>query len=172
MSLTIAHRLPGRLRAIAPTLRDDPDALRRIEREVLALDGVRAATGNHVTGSLLIEYDHEAQDERAVVARLQEATGMRVRLNGLNGDLAPSSGMPAFAEAIQAPFQRLNTGLASLTKNNIDLRFLVPVLLAAYGTLKLLRQGPVPAIPWYLLYWWSFRSFILLNRQIETKETS
>jgi hypothetical protein len=164
MSLTIAHRLPGRLRALAPEFRNDPETLRRIEREVGGLEGVRAATGNHVTGSLLIEYDPDAQHEDAVIAQLRVATGMPVRLNGAAGSALD---MPAFAAAIQAPFERLNSGLSSLTKNNMDLRFLVPVLLAAYGTLKLLRQGPVPAIPWYLLYWWSFRSFVLLNRATE-----
>jgi hypothetical protein len=132
------------------------------------LEGVQAVTSNHVTGSLLIEYDPDARDEDAVIARLQEATGMPVRMNGAT---ACASDMPAFAAAIQAPFERLNRGLSNLTKNNMDLRFLVPVILAAYGTLKLLRQGPVPAIPWYLLYWWSFRMFVLLNRQTE-KELS
>jgi hypothetical protein len=49
------------------------------------------------------------------------------------------------------------------------LRFLVPILFAGYGTVKLLRQGPVPSIPWYLLYWWSFRMFVILNRQTENE---
>jgi hypothetical protein len=162
MSLRVVHRLPGRLRVQAAELQNNPVVLERIERDIGALAGVRSASGNRMTGTVLIEYDPQSQSESILVERIARASGLRIATAGAWGAGAP---IPAFAEAVQEPFGRLNAGLFDVTRGNLDLRYLVPLLFAGYGTLKLLRQGPVPSIPWYLLYWWSFRMFVILNRQ-------
>jgi hypothetical protein len=164
MSLRVVHRLPGRFRVQAPELRDNSAALERIERGIGALAGIRTASGNPITGTVLVEYDPQSHDESTLVDRIAQASGLRIEKVGAWGAGAP---IPALAQAIQEPFGRLNAGLFEFTKGNLDLRYMVPLLFAGYGTLKLIRQGPVPSIPWYLLYWWSFRMFVILNRQSE-----
>ncbi len=164
MSLHVIHRLPGRFRVHAVEFQNNPVTLERIEREIAALAGVRFASGNRITGTVLVEYDLQSQDEASLVERIARASGVRTATVGAWGAGAP---IPALVEAIQEPFARLNVGLFEFTRGNLDLRYLVPLLFAGYGTLKLLRQGPVPSIPWYLLYWWSFRLSVILNRQSE-----
>jgi hypothetical protein len=168
MSLRVIHHLPGRFRVQAPELQDNPATLDRIERDMSALAGIRTASGNRVTGTVLVEYDPQSHEESILVERIAHASGLRIAKVGAWGMGAP---VPAIADAIQEPFERLNAGIFDVTKGNLDLRYLVPLLFAGYGTLKLLRQGPVPAIPWYLFYWWSFRMFVLLNRQAEKAQS-
>jgi hypothetical protein len=162
MSLRIVHRLTGRVRVQAIEFQNNPVTLERIERDIGALTGVRSASGNPVTGTILVEYDPQSHAESDLVDRIAHAAGIRIAAVGAWGAGAP---VPALAEAIQEPFERLNAGLFNVSKGNLDLRYLVPLLFAGYGTLKLIRQGPVPSIPWYLLYWWSFRMFVILNRR-------
>ena len=51
------HHIPGRLRLKSGALRQDPARLDAVCGAFGAVPGVRSATPNHLTGSILIEYD-------------------------------------------------------------------------------------------------------------------
>ena len=169
MALRVMHQIPGRLRVQSAVLRQRTNVLLRIENEVSTLKGVAAVRTNAVTGSVVIEYDSRHCGNDVVLQRIAKASGLAVEIPALNGGPTEpqlgSGGMPYLAEAIQEPVQLVDRGLFRLTRGYMDLRYAAPMALAMYGTFKLIREGPVPAIPWYLLYWWSFRMFVILNRQ-------
>ena len=169
MALRVIHNsLPGRLRVRAEELRDNTAKLQRITQELREVTGIHQVETNTLTGSVLALYDPAMVEERTLLLRLMGIAEVplvpsspedtSVKLSAKN-----SMDIPRLPQAIEEPFHRLNTGFFRLTNGYMDLRYLVPVLLMAYGTSKLIRQGPVPAVPWYLLYWWSFRTFVVLN---------
>jgi len=170
MTIRVVHQIPGRLRVQSVALRQRSDDLQRIENEVRTLDGVAAVRTSLVTGSVVIEYDVRHCGNEAVLQRIAKASGLAVDVPALNGGSAEpglrSAGVPHLADAIQEPVRLVDRGLFRLTHGYMDLRYAAPMALALYGTLKLMREGPVPAIPWYLLYWWSFRMFVILNRHL------
>jgi len=168
MVLEIVHRIPGRFRIQSLDLRNRPELLKRIEEEFKSNKGVNEFQINRITGSILVLYDVHKVGEEELLKRLVELSGIPLNPSmdrGKGGEGGKIPRVPYIAEAIQEPFRRLNKDILLFTKGYMDLRYLAPVLLAAYGTVKLIRQGPIPAIPWYLLYWWSFRTFVYLNRQ-------
>ncbi len=173
MGLRVVHNmLPGRLRVRADELRGNEKMLGLITRKLGGLSGVGSVETNSITGSILVIYDVVLFNEKDLLFHLSETSG----LSPDTEDSSPhqqtvkspeSKGIevPHLARAVEEPFRNLNEGLLRLTNGYMDVRYFLPLLLMGYGTSKLVRQGPVPAIPWYLLYWWSFRTFVLLNRQ-------
>jgi len=63
----------------------------------------------------------------------------------------------------------LDTQTRSLTRGWLDLKTLVPLALGAIALRQLLTKGlQLDAIPWYVLLWYAFDSFVILNRNGET----
>lgn len=163
--ISVVHRLPGRIRVQCPGLVGRPSAAFRMEEGVRALKGIRQATANPVTGSVLAVYDPQAQDEGAVVGRMlriAETTGIQ----GTDRPVPPAAPpqrtttLPRLARAVEEPLDRVNTGVFRLTGGFMDLRYLMPLVFVGFGTVRLVRQGPIPAIPWYLFFWWAYRLFL------------
>lgn len=173
MGLRVVHNtLPGRLRVRAEELRGNERTLRAITQELGGLAGVSNVETNPITGSILLNYDVALFKEKDILFHLSDKSGLSldpedIKPQPLSSSESKGLEVPHLAKAVEEPFRNLNAGLLRLTNGYMDFRYLLPVVLMAYGTSKLVRLGPVPAIPWYLLYWWSFRTFVLLNRQMK-----
>ena len=173
MGLRVVHNmLQGRLRVRAEELRGNDSTLRAITQELGGLAGVSNVETNPITGSILVNYDFAMFKEKDILFHLSEKSGLSLEPadtepQHLNPSEVKGIEIPHLAKAVEKPLRNLNAGLLRLTNGYMDFRYLLPVVLMAYGTSKLVRLGPVPAIPWYLLYWWSFRTFVLLNRQMK-----
>jgi copper chaperone CopZ len=61
------HELPGRLRIRIPALRQSSHKARNIERSLKNLPGVHSVSINPVTGSLLVYFDPECIQSRAIL---------------------------------------------------------------------------------------------------------
>ena len=55
----LAHHLPGRLRLRSALLKANADASEQTQHDLAEIDGVRSASANPITGSVLLEYDPE-----------------------------------------------------------------------------------------------------------------
>lgn len=169
MGLRVVHNmLPGRLRVRADELRVDEGRLKIITQELGCLSGVGSVEGNSITGSILINYDINKCSESDILFLLSQKSGLlldisETELQPINTSEFNGMDIPYLARAVEEPFRNLNSGLLRLTNGYMNLSYLIPVVLMGYGTSRLIRLGPVPAVPWYLLYWWSFRTFVLLN---------
>lgn len=171
MGLRVVHNtLQGRLRVRAEELRGNERILRTSTQELGGLAGISSVETNPITGSILVNYDVALFTEKDLLSHLSQKSGLSLEPadtepQHLNPSEVKGMELPHIAKAVEEPFRNLNNGLLRVTNGYMDFRYLLPVVLMAYGTSKLVRLGPVPAIPWYLLYWWSFRTFVLLNRQ-------
>ena len=79
------HHLPGRLRLRGDALNRDPAGLEAVRREFAAVAGVRSATANPFTGSILIDYDPAALAPAEVASALPEVRGPADEGAGLLG---------------------------------------------------------------------------------------
>jgi hypothetical protein len=61
------HSVPGRVRIRLPRLKGRADASAHVCAGVKRIWGVRSARANHVTGSVIVEYDPAALEERAIL---------------------------------------------------------------------------------------------------------
>ena len=61
------HHVPGRIRIKTPTIKGYPFRALELEKKVSSIYGVRNATANALTGSLIVNYDPEAVDARAIL---------------------------------------------------------------------------------------------------------
>jgi hypothetical protein len=161
VSLQVAHALPGRLRVQGRDLRFAEDFLADLGESLAEVEGIHHVQTTPRTGSLLVLYDPERIREEDLRRKIEELSEMRVV-----DPLDAGPGKSRVSRLTQAPFRQINENIFRWTEGTLDLRSMVPIGLALYGTIKLLRFGPLPSIPWYTLYWWSFRTFVIFNRPV------
>ncbi|MCC7201982.1 MAG: hypothetical protein IT393_04870 [Nitrospirae bacterium] len=173
MGLRVVHNtLQGRLRVRAEELRGNEKTLRETAQELGGLSGIINVETNPITGSILVNFDVALINEKDILFHLSDKSGLsldpeEVKPQPSGSSVSKGLEIQHLARVVEEPFRDLNAGLLRVTNGYMDFRYLLPVALMAYGTSKLVRLGPVPAIPWYLSYWWSFRTFVLLNRQMK-----
>ena len=74
----LVHDIPGRLRLVAPALRNKPDGIAMLRARLGQLDAVRAIHFNTLSGSVIVEYVTRTGSREAVLGALVEA-GCRLR---------------------------------------------------------------------------------------------
>ncbi|MBE9049431.1 DUF5132 domain-containing protein [Nostocales cyanobacterium LEGE 11386] len=63
-----------------------------------------------------------------------------------------------------------NSDVSRMTNGVADLRLLVPVVLGLFTIRQLLKQGlQLEEIPWYVLAWFTFDTFVKLNKEYELR---
>lgn len=58
--IRVAHFIPGRVRLKARPIKGNPSLARKITELFLVVEGVQRVEANHLTGSLLVEYNAAA----------------------------------------------------------------------------------------------------------------
>ncbi|MCS6793716.1 MAG: hypothetical protein N3E45_15785 [Oscillatoriaceae bacterium SKW80] len=141
--LKVSHqkRIPQYLEALAEKLQEHPD-----------ITEVRI---NVKTGSIVIHYNHNQSARDAVYSTLKDLGIIFSQLN--HGESY------AGAEVANA-FAELNQRVAEATSGKVDLRFLIPLGLGTLAIRQLLVKGlQLESVPWYVLAWYAFDSFIKLH---------
>ncbi|WP_448564204.1 DUF5132 domain-containing protein [Trichothermofontia sp.] len=70
------------------------------------------------------------------------------------------------ATEVQTIAAALDTQTRTLTRGWVDLKTLIPLGLSAIALRQLLTKGlRLEDIPWYVLAWYAFDSFVILNRE-------
>jgi hypothetical protein len=164
----VVHQLPGRVRVKLDRRDATPDRLGEIERTLAAVRGIRACRANPTTGTLLIHYDAEQVDlpELAGLARAADA----IALDGQERQAEADDEHPhsSLAQQISARFGGWDRRLRRATGGRVDLKMLLPI---TFGTLAVrqivLNPGNLPAVPWYVLLWYAFDSYVKLHHQAE-----
>jgi Heavy metal associated domain 2 len=156
ISTKIISDTPGRLRLrIAPSHRQ-PEQIKHIVRMLDAQPNVSQVRTNIHNGSIVIHHDRNNESWKNVVATLQDI-GM------IFADITTESHSEAAATVANAVFD-LNNRVEQATNNVVDLRFIFPLALGCLSVRQLLVRGlQLEIIPWYVLAWYAFDSFIKLH---------
>ncbi len=169
ISLPISARLvsqtPGRLRLLLAQEFLQPEQMKRIASglsQKVEIDRVRT---NVASGSITIFYRIEQIDFAQISALLSD-------LGVIFGDIPPKKtitlGKSEAAAELIAGATELNQRVKRASNGAFDLRFLIPLGFSALALRQLLVKGvQLGAIPWYVLAWYAFDSFIKFHYSSE-----
>lgn len=154
-STRIISRTPGRLRLRIPQSLRQPEKIERIANKLKAHPQINDVQTNIHTGSITIQHELRDGKLKDVLATLRD-------LGVIFGDL--THGDSDAATNLTSAVYDLNTRVGKVTNGTVDLRFLFPLGLSALAVRQLLAKGlQLEVIPWYVLGWYAFDSFIKLH---------
>ena len=170
---SVMHHVRGRIRVRVPAGRHNRQLLEQLQQSIAPIAGVRYVKINPATGSLLVEYDHaqhgdfhetlrqHGESEKLYVLTppaISEVDELAEKIEREAQFLAAHSEL---ARQIVDGFTHVNLALRRATNNNLDLKVLLPLGLAAYTILELEADMATPL--WVTLGMFSFNSFISLH---------
>lgn len=162
---TISHSVPGRLR-----VRVDGDTTGQRDEVLDAIKaisnrpGVDQVRSDRRTGSALVTYDPDELSLESAIALLRNAHTVLRTLAPPAVSSAIDSGLSDAAAVIRGGMRTADGSVMRATRGIVDLRVLVPIGLAGLSARNLLRNGVgLKAMPWYVLAYYAFDSFIKLH---------
>lgn len=172
--LRLAHRVRGRVRFEVEGSRRKPHALDAVRKAIARIDGVRQVEVHPATGSIIVHYDPSLAGKfRDRLQHQGESTGafqLEPPAIGEGGELMRNIQEEAeflaehseTAAAILEYFRGLDGSLKRATGNLIDLKVVLPLVLAVYSALEIGLEASTPL--WVTLGIFSFNSFVALHR--------
>jgi hypothetical protein len=146
---------PGRIRLRVSQPHAQATAIKRIANVLEADPKINQVRTNIQTGSLTVMLDNQTASVDNIFASLRD-------LGIIFIDVTKGKSKAA-AEVTHAAFD-LNKQVERATNGVVDLRFLFPLGLGTLAVRQLLTKGlQFEVIPWYVLAWYSFDSFIKLH---------
>lgn len=154
---TVVHHVPGRVRVRIPHARHNAALLTQIRDFVCDLHGVRQVDINAYTGSIVVHYAPEAEQD---LRRLLPGDG-----GGEIGEIEAEAEFLAAhsktALAIFNFFKGLDDGVRQATGNAVDLKVLAPAALALWAFFKAGSEISTPL--WVTLAIFSINAFVTLH---------
>jgi hypothetical protein len=164
ISTKIVSNTPGRLRLrIARPYRETRE-MQHIITTLEAQSNISQVRTNISHGSIVIEHDRTNDSLKNVVATL-------VDLGVIFADITQSDSDAAVG--VSNAVVNLNKRVEQATNGEVDLRFLFPLGLSFLAMRQLFIKGlQFETIPWYVLAWYAFDSFIKLHGTNRLKSSS
>ena len=158
ISARLLSQTPGRVRLLlAPEFRQ-AEQMKRIASvlsERLEIYWVRT---NVTVGSLTIFYPEEGSSWAQIGSVLSD---LGVIFPAQSSAMSLTQNQSQAAAVLSTEAATLNQSFFNATGGTVDLRFLMPLGLSALALRQLLVHGlQLGAIPWYVLGWYAFDSFV------------
>lgn len=156
----ITSTTPNRTRVKLSQKRRNADEMARIVHALKEHPQIVDIRPNVNTGSIVIhhaEKDGNVDDIQAILQDLGIILGDVI-------DVPIVEGKSGVAKDLTNAISDLNQRVGQASGGFVDLRFLVPLGLGTLAIHQLLRNGwQIETVPWYVLAWYSFDSFIKLH---------
>jgi Heavy metal associated domain 2 len=177
----IAHHVPGRMRIRVRGGKHNPHLLDKVKGPISQMDGVRNVEVNPTTGSLVIHYRsrHPRKFETEIAEQGSSTGAFHLALPqiGEAGEIWGAVQQEAeflaahsqLARSIVQGTQQLDAAVKVATDNNLDLKVLVPLGLAAFSFMYLGTDVSTPL--WISLGIFSFNSFVSLHPPLPYPKT-
>jgi Heavy metal associated domain 2 len=154
ISTKIVSDTPGRLRLRIATKSRNNEDIRKIATALEAHPNITQVQTNISQGSITIKHEGDDSHENTMAA-LKD-------LGIIFGDIA--EGKSEAAAEVSNAVVDLNKRVGESTDGLVDLRFLFPLGLGCLSIRQLMIKGlQFDIIPWYVLAWYSFDSFLKLH---------
>jgi hypothetical protein len=164
----VHHHIPGRLRIRVPAAKGQEELLRELSSAIARAPGISAVAYNQVTGSILIQYSpNEHRNLDSLDAGLS-ASAVPVAVKKVMPAEHPSHdrhrrrGRRSLAAMkVDSFFKQLDNEIRDLTDDELDLKFILPVVVAVLGIFSLRHLSTTPL--WLTLLIFAFHSFLGLH---------
>jgi hypothetical protein len=155
ISTKIVSDTPGRLRLRIAHAHRQPDIMQYIANTLEAKPNVQQVRTNIDHGSIVIKHDGTKTSLDNVLATLEDLGIIFAEITEGNTEAATS---------VASAVVDLNKRVKQATEGVVDIRFLFPLGLSILAVRQLIIKGlQFEIIPWYVLAWYSFDSFIKLH---------
>ena len=162
ISAQIVSQTPGRIRLrVTPAHRHQQKIAPIVNQLKARLEIYRVKT-NIPSGSITILHGRELLSSQEICTVLQDL-GVNLLESTKESSISVSNSSNASAAVITTA-TNLNQRVKTASKDAVDLRFLVPFSFGILAMRQLVVKGwQLEFIPWYVLAWYAFDSFIKLN---------
>ncbi|AFY51278.1 hypothetical protein Nos7524_5567 [Nostoc sp. PCC 7524] len=155
ISTKIVSDTPGRLRLRIAQSHRQPDIMQHIAHALEAKSTVQKVRTNIHHGSIVIKHDGTDASLEDVLATLRDLGIIFAETTEGNTEAATT---------VASAVIDLNKRVKQATDGVVDIRFLFPLGLSFLAVRQLIIKGlQFEIIPWYVLAWYSFDSFIKLH---------
>ncbi|MBD0388496.1 MAG: hypothetical protein ICV54_18845 [Nostoc sp. C3-bin3] len=155
ISTKVVSSTPGRLRLRVAHSHRQPEKMQSIANALSANGHINQVKTNVHHGSIVINHDGNDGSLENVLATLKDLGIIFANV---------SEGNTEAAAGVSSAVVDLNQRVKQSTGGAFDLRILFPVGLASLSLRQLLNKGlQLEGIPWYVLAWYAFDSFIKLH---------
>ncbi|MEH1969511.1 MULTISPECIES: HMA2 domain-containing protein [unclassified Nostoc] len=164
ISTKVVSSTPGRLRLRVAHSHRQPEKMQRIASALSANSHINRVKTNVTHGSIVINHDGDDSSMESVLATLKDLGIIFVDVT--EGNTEASAG-------ISSAVVDLNQRVKQSTHGAFDLRILFPLGLASLSLRQLVNKGlQLEIIPWYVLAWYAFDSFIKLHGTSQKQSTN
>ncbi|ABA24659.1 conserved hypothetical protein [Trichormus variabilis ATCC 29413] len=155
ISTKIISDTPGRLRLRVAHCHRQPETMEHIANALDAQAHIDEVRTNVDHGSIVIKYSEKNGNLDNVFTTLKD-------LGIIFGEI--TQGSTEAATTVSTAVVDLNKRVRQATDGVVDIRFLFPLGLSILAVRQLIIKGlQFEIIPWYVLAWYSFDSFIKLH---------
>ncbi|MGK7915251.1 MAG: HMA2 domain-containing protein [Prochloraceae cyanobacterium] len=154
----LLSQTPGRVRLLlAPEFRQ-AEQMKRIASVLSERLEIYRVRTNVAVGSLTIFYPEEGSSWAQICSVLSD---LGVIFPAQSSAMSLTQNQSQAAAVLSTEAATLNQSFFNATGGTVDLRFLMPLGLSALALRQLLVHGlQLGAIPWYVLGWYAFDSFV------------
>ena len=164
ISTKVVSSTPGRLRLRVAHMHRQPEKMQCIASNLSANTHINLVKTNVRHGSIVINHDGNDGSLENVLATLKD-------LGIVFADI--TKGNTEAAAGVSSAVVDLNQRVKQLTHGAFDLRILFPLGLASLSVRQLLKKGlQLEMIPWHVLAWYAFDSFIKLHGTSQEESTN
>jgi hypothetical protein len=151
----IVSNTPGRLRLRVAHSHRQKEEMQRLAKTLEANPSINNVRMNVQQGSITIQHNRDDESFKNVLTTLYDLGIIFADITG---------GKSEAAAGVSDSIVDLNKRVHDATKGLIDLRIIMPIGLATLSIRQLLIKGlQLEIIPWYVLAWYAFDSFIKLH---------
>ncbi|MDM9381958.1 hypothetical protein QUB80_14735 [Chlorogloeopsis sp. ULAP01] len=166
----IVSNTPGRLRLRVAQPQRWATKMQHILKTLKAQPNISQVRMNLQNGSITIQHDDNENSLKNVVTTLQD---LGVIFADITGFAETTGGKSEVAAGVSDVVVDLNRRVKEATDGVVDLRFLFPLGLATLSIRQLIARGlQLEMIPWYVLAWYAFDSFIKLHGTNQSQSTN
>lgn len=164
ISTKIISDTPGRLRLRIAHAHRQPEIIENIAKQLTAQSNVQSVRTNIAHGSIVIKHDATNDSWQNVLSTLEDLGIIFAEITEGNTEAATT---------VASAVVDLNQRVKQATDGVVDIRFLFPLGLSFLAVRQLIIKGlQLEIIPWYVLAWYSFDSFIKLHGITPSKTKS
>ncbi|MDZ8227902.1 MAG: hypothetical protein RMY00_33740 [Nostoc sp. ChiVER01] len=164
ISTKVISSTPGRLRLRVAHSHRQPEKMQSIANALSANSHITQVKTNFHHGSIVINHDGKDGSLKNVLATLKDLGIIFVDV---------SEGNTEAAAGVSSAIVDLNQRVKQATHGAFDLRILFPLGLASLSVRQLFKRGlQLEIIPWYVLAWYAFDSFIKLHGASKEESTN
>lgn len=163
ISTRVVSSTPGRLRVRVEPQHRSSGEMQRIADALSAQPNINQVQFNSESGSITINHDSNNTSLKNVFATLKDLGIIFA---------AVTEGNTEAAAQVASAANNLNNIVKQATNGTVDIRFLFPLGLSTLAVRQLIANGlEFETIPWYVLAWYAFDSFIKLHGSSQTESS-